>query len=227
MKRVLIVAAHPDDDILGAAGSINKKGREGTSFHVLFVGEGSTSRFEDTNSSEALEAIGVRERAARQALAELGVHNMTFLNMPCSRCDTVPMLDINKQIERAVYDYRPDEVWTHARDDVNIDHQIVFRSVLVATRPVSSRHTVQRVLSFEVLSSTEWSYCGGFSPNYFESLSEEDLEAKKLAMKRYDSELKEFPFPRSQEGIETLARYRGMQCGKRAAEAFVLVRHFE
>lgn len=227
MNKVLIVAAHPDDDILGAGGSINKKVKTGSSFHVLFVGEGSTSRFNDVHSVEALEAIRAREIAARKALNSLGVFDMTFLNMPCSRFDTVPMLDINKKIESFVRDYKPNEVWTHAQNDVNIDHQIVFRSVQVATRPASNMHTVQRVLSFEVLSSTEWSYSRDFTPNFFEGLSELDLEAKKSAMEYYESEMKEFPFPRSKSGIEILARYRGMQCGKQAAEAFVLVRHFE
>ncbi|GHV82960.1 hypothetical protein AGMMS50212_03000 [Spirochaetia bacterium] len=133
------------------------------------------------------------------------------------------LIDIGKIVEKQINEFKPDTIFTHCNVDVNNDHLIVFQAVLQATRPCSSNF-VERVYLFEILSSTEWRYTETFKPNVFISLDESHIEAKINAMNQYDSELKAFPYPRSEEGIRSLARYRGMQAGCNYAEAFCLLR---
>ena len=140
--------------------------------------------------------------------------------------DQKPIIEINKVIEETINDFLPDTVLTHNNSDVNNDHQIIFRSVLMATRP-SSKHLIKKLLTFEVLSSSEWAYTDSFEPNIFESLTEREISSKWKALEYYYTETSEFPFPRSREGIYTLAKYRGMQSNANYAEAFRLIREFK
>lgn len=225
MKKVLILAAHPDDEILGCGGFISKYRSKGVHIKVVFIAEGSSCRYSNIKSVEVEFAIRNRNLCAINALKLLKVDDVEFYNLPCGRLDQVPLIEINKIIEKVINEYRPDTVFTHSQHDVNNDHRIIFSSTIVSTRPIGP-HIVDRVFSYEVASSSEWSYTQSFQPNIYEGLSENELMEKCNALSIYESEIKSYPFPRSPEGIKALAMVRGMQSGLQAAEAFFLVRNF-
>lgn len=224
MNKILIVAAHPDDEVLGCGGLIAKR-RHASSVKVIFLAEGSSCRYPpgEVGGAPVLEDIATRTACARRALSLLGVEDVVFCDHPCGRLDRVPIIDINKAIESELARYQPDTVLTHSENDVNNDHRIVYRSVLMATRP-GGLHHVPNLLSFEVQSSTEWNFSAPFAPNHFEVLSAADLALKWQALACYDTETRQYPHPRSREGVETLARYRGMQAGTDYAEAYHIIR---
>ena len=227
MKRALIIAAHPDDDILGCGGIMSKyKGK--VEFRVIFIAEGSSCRFnkEQIHDEEVEKVIEERNSHGIKALETLGIENYHFYNNICGRLDQTDMIDINKIIENEILNFKPDTIFTHSFEDTNNDHVIVHRATQTATRP-GSRICVEKVYTYEVLSSSEWRFTHAFSPNYFESLSEQDVRNKWLALAEYESEIKEFPYPRSEEGIFALAKYRGMQCANTYAEAFKLIRQIK
>ena len=226
MKRVLIIAAHPDDEILGCGGLISKYQPRGVEFKIVFIGEGSTCRFQDPSCEAGIAAIGQRNASAVKALNLLKVEDVEFNDLPCGRLDQVPIISINKIIEKAICDFSPDTVFTHSLYDANSDHKIVFNSTIMATRPGAKNH-VSRLLSYEVLSTSEWAFINTFMPNYFEELSEDELSLKWQALALYESEIKSYPFPRSSEGMRALAMTRGMQAGFKYAEAFHLIREFK
>ena len=225
MKRVPIVAAHPDDEVLGCGGLISKYQPQGVEFKVIFIAEGSSCRFSDSFCEESADAINQRTRAAMKAMDILQVQNVEFHDLPCGRLDQVPIISINKIIEDAVRNFDPDTVFTHSLYDANNDHKIVFNSTIMATRPGAQNH-VLRLLSYEILSSSEWAFTSAFSPNYFEKISEADISLKWRALESYESETKSYPFPRSREGVRAQAMMRGMQAGFAYAEAFHLIREF-
>ena len=224
MNRVLIIAAHPDDDILGCAGIMSKYKNQ-VKFRVIFIAEGSSCRFskEQVKNEEVLKVIKQRNTFAVNALKLLGVKNHHFYNLACGRLDQIDIIDINKIIESEINNFKPDTIFTHSHDDTNNDHTVVHRATLIATRPGAATF-VKKVYAYEVLSSTEWRFTHNFLPNYFESLSENDVKNKWLALLEYESEIKEFPYPRSEDGIISLAKYRGMQSASTYAEAFKLIR---
>jgi LmbE family N-acetylglucosaminyl deacetylase len=223
MKRAIIVAAHPDDEVLGCGGIISKYHAIGVEFMVVFVGEGSTCRFETPEGEAPLKVIQQRSGFAEKALSSLGVKDVEFHDLPCGRLDQVPIISINKIVEKAILAFKPDTVFTHSPSDVNNDHKIVFSSTLMATRPGAQNH-VGRLLCYEVLSSSEWAFSNGFAPNHFEEIRQVDLERKWEALACYESEVRDYPFPRSRKGVQALAMVRGMQAGLQYAEAFQLVR---
>lgn len=223
MKRVLIISAHPDDDIIGCGGTIAKYSNTDVVFKVIFIAEGSTCRYSDPTSSDARKELKRRNRYAVNALGVLGVNNVEFYDMPCGRLDQQPLIEINKIIEKEINKFGPDTIFTHSENDTNNDHSIVAKSTRIATRPLQNRF-VNNLYSYEILSSSEWKYTKSFKPNYFEKLEEVQLKKKWNALNEYRSEIKPFPFPRSEEGIFTLAKYRGMQAGLNFAESFKLIR---
>ena len=226
MKRVLIIAAHPDDEILGCGGLISKYQILGVLFKIIFIGEGSSCRFEEPKSNEALMGIEQRNSSAIRALKSLGIIDVEFNNLPCGRLDQVPIISINKIIENAINTFLPDTVITHSPYDANNDHKIVFNATIMATRP-AAQNIVNKVMSYEVLSSSEWAYVQSFTPHYFEELTEKDVESKWQALSHYETEIKNYPFPRSRDGVRALAMIRGMQSGVKFAEAFHLIRKFQ
>ena len=192
----------------------------------MYIGEGSTCRFVDTSSKVAKTAIAKRKNSAIEAMKILGVNDYTFHDLPCGRFDQIPILEINKIIEKSIDEFSPDTVFTHSSKDTNSDHRILFNSTLMATRPVKE-NKVNQLFSYEILSSSEWKFNDAFLPNYFFSLEETHVKAKWEALKAYSSEIKQYPFPRSQEGVKALAMYRGMQAGFKYAESYELIRGYQ
>lgn len=221
MKSILVVAAHPDDEVLGCGGYIANQVRSGDEVFVAFLSDGVTSRLENLG----LQEIESRRNAARLASKVLGVTDVSFGDFPDNKLDTSPLLEVIKSIEAVVERVRPQIVLTHFGGDLNIDHRIVNQAVLTACRP-APQQGVKEILFFEVPSSTEWQVpIEGevFIPNWFEDMSE-TLELKTEALTIYEHELREWPHPRSIRAVEHLAHWRGASCGVDAAEAFVLGR---
>ena len=221
MKSILVVAAHPDDEVLGCGGYIANQVWSGDEVFVTFLSDGVTSR----QGNLGLQEIESRRNAARLASKVLGASDVSFGDFPDNKLDAVPLLEIIKSIEAVVERVRPQIVLTHFGGDLNIDHRIVNQAVLTACRP-APKQGVKEVLFFEVPSSTEWQVPiegEAFTPTWFEDISE-TLEIKIKALTVYEHELREWPHPRSVKAVEHLAHWRGATCGVDAAEAFVLGR---
>ena len=223
MARILVVAAHPDDEILGLGGTLARHAQAGDSVHILIVGEGITSRGEAEDG--ALEAL---RAAAAAAAAAIGAHPPIMLNLPDNRFDSMDQLTLTQEVEAIVTQIAPDTVYTHNGSDVNIDHRLLHQAVVTATRPLPGSG-VRRLYAFETVSSTEWATDGfgvPFRPNRYVDVSA-FMDRKMTALAAYESEMRPFPHARSLEAVEALARLRGSQCGVAAAEAFVVLREIE
>ena len=221
---VLVVAAHPDDEVLGCGATIAKLTATGEVVDVLILGEGATARADDRSCGDRGLVDRLR-RDSRRAADVLGVRDVVGEQLPDNRFDTVALLDVVKLVERQIERRAPSVVYTQHGGDVNIDHQIVFKAVLAATRPVPG-HPVQAVLAFEVGSSTEWAF-GAFAPSFHPTVFEDVtgfVDTKLEAMTCYASELRAFPHPRSPEALQANARRWGSAVGVAAAEAFEPVR---
>lgn len=222
---VLVIAAHPDDEVLGCGGTIAVLSDKGAQVHVIFLSDGVFSR--DSNPNQQAE-LAMRRTAAQTACNVLGVSSVLFFDFPDNRMDAVPLLDIIKPIEAMISQYRPDTVFTHHAGDLNVDHRRVHEAVITACRPQCG-HPVRTLLSFEVPSSTEWQLpntAPAFVPNWFVDISS-SLERKMVALDAYSAELRPWPHPRSRQGIESLARWRGAFVGVEAGEAFMLGRYLQ
>lgn len=223
--NVLVVAAHPDDEVLGCGGTMARLSQAGVNVDVLLIADGEKSRLNKNQLGEINSLILDRQYAAEQARSILGSRSVECLDFPDNALDTVAMLDVVKVIENRIEKFRPDLVLTHHPCDVNIDHRIIHEAVTVACRQVPG-FSVKELLFFEVMSSTEWRPVGkgaNFEPNYFVDISS-TIELKKRALQAYDSEMRSFPHPRSLRATEALANWRGATVGVIAAEAFVLGR---
>ncbi len=219
---VLVVAAHPDDEVLGCGGAIATHVQSGETVIVAFLADGVSSR--DPHADHRVE-LEQRRAAARKAAEILGVSELHFGDLPDNRLDTVSLLSIAQAVEAHVHAYAPSIVYTHHGGDLNIDHRRTHEAVLTACRPQQGS-SVRSVLSFETPSSTEWRFSSedAFTPNWFVDIAS-TLELKLRALDAYQQELREWPHPRSRAGIEHLAHWRGATIGCEAAEAFVLARH--
>lgn len=218
---ILVVAAHPDDEVLGCGGAIARFSSEGCDVHVLILADGETSR----NGQSQVHDVSARQVNSRMACEILGCKTVEFLTFPDNKMDVVPRLEIVKCIEDAICRLQPKTIITHTSSDVNIDHRIVHDSVIVACRPQPD-FSVTNLLFFEIPSSTEWRPPGsssGFHPNWFIDISP-FLEKKLNALMVYEKELRQFPHSRSIEAVSALAKWRGASVGLAAAEAFVLGR---
>jgi len=222
--NILIVAAHPDDEVLGCGGTIARFAREGHNVFAAILGQGVTSRYSRPESAEPVLIRSLQE-SCHKASKLLGVKEVVLCNLPDNRLDTMPLVDIVKLVEELVDRFKPESVYTHHRGDLNIDHAIAHRAVLTATRPMSGC-PVSELCAFEIPSSTEWAFGqlkSSFTPNLFIDIRD-TLALKIDALKLYEGEIREFPHPRSQEAIEALAKYRGASVGFEASEAFELIR---
>ncbi len=220
---ILILAAHPDDEVLGCGGTIAKFADQGASVHVAFLADGVSSRSGVTALSSV--ELAARRAAAQHACELLGVRSVAFGDFPDNRMDTVPLLDVVQAVEVLIAEYRPETVFTHHAGDLNIDHHRLHQAVATACRPQQG-HPVKTLLCFEVPSSTEWQLPGSapaFVPNWYVDVSA-TIERKLSALEAYAAELRDWPHPRSRQGVEHLAFWRGATVGVGAAEAFVLGR---
>jgi len=225
LKNILIIVAHPDDEVLGCGGSMAKWSQGGNDVHVLIMVEGITSRDKSRDRVTRQNELSHLAQSAKKAGKILGVQSVELLDYPDNRMDSVDLLDVVKTIEKYVEKLAPEIIVTHHSGDLNIDHQIIHQAVMVACRPQPD-HPVQRILSFEVPSATEWqsnTFVKPFMPNWFEDISD-TLDQKIKSLKAYESEMRKWPHARSIKAVEHLARWRGASVGCVAAEAFMLNR---
>lgn len=228
MNQILVVAAHPDDEVLGCGGTIARHADSGDQVQVLIVAEGSTSRQHKSDRSQVGNELSALGKAAQAAGSILGAASVEFLDLPDNRLDPLDRLDLIKRIEECFQRYQPDCVYTHHAGDVNVDHRRLHEAVVTACRPTPG-HVVKRLLSFEVASSTEWQPPGSApasQPNGFVNISDH-WERKLDALVAYSSEMRDWPHARCLEAVEHLERWRGAQVGVEAAEAFCLLRQLE
>ncbi len=222
--KYLVVAAHPDDEVLGCGGTIARLSREGHEVYIGILGEGITSRYAQPDQADR-HLVETLHGNSRKVAEMVGAKDIFMYDLPDNRFDTVPMLDIVKIAEELVKKTCPDAIYTHHGGDLNIDHVIVNRAVLTATRPTAG-HCVRQLYTFEVPSSTEWAFGklhSIFQPNVFVDIAA-TLEIKILAMAAYDGESRPFPHPRSARALAAIAERWGSAVGLSAAEAFELVR---
>ena len=226
-ERILVVAAHPDDEVLGCGGTIAKYRKAGYDVRVVFLAEGITARYElgQFDTPEVIGKIERRNMNAKRALALLGVDGkQVFTSLRhCCRLDQVPLIDLTKEIEKHLADFKPTRLFTHATGDTNVDHGFVHRAVLAAARPIAEVCRLRAIYAFEVLSSSEWNPLQPFAPTMFHDIASH-IDAKIAALAAYEDEMRSAPHPRSSEVVRALAVYRGTQIGSAFAEGFVLVR---
>lgn len=223
-RTCLVLAAHPDDEVLGCGGTIAKLTRRGDMAIIAILGEGVTSRARQRDEADPVEIEALHERS-RVVADLLGAEDVFLYSLPDNRFDTVPLLDIVKIIEELVQRLKPVAVYTQHGGDLNIDHAILYRATLTATRPQAG-HPVLDVYAYEVASSTEWAFQQfepHFAPNIFEDIGA-TVDTKIRAMQVYESEARTFPHPRSPEAIRAAAVRWGSVAGLPAAEPFQLVR---
>lgn len=221
--KVLVVVAHPDDEVLGMGGTIAKLKKQGHGVSVLIVTDGSTSQYRD--DPRLAEILAEKRAETEEACRILGVDEVIYGTLPDMKLDTCAHIEINEVIEGAVDKVQPDVIFTHFYEDVNLDHQMVYKSVLVAARPLST-NCVKGVVLFYTPSSTEWSPQipkSVFCPNYFVDISD-TAELKYKAMQAYKAEMRDYPHPRSIKYLEINDTAVGQQVGVGKAEAFMIVR---
>lgn len=218
--KILVIAAHPDDEVLGVGGAINKYIREGNDVYVYIVTDGSTTQYKGDLLKKEKKNENIQEVKKILNLTEI-IHG----NLPDMKLDTIPHLEINKKISAIVQNIKPEIIFTHHFGDVNKDHQIVYESTMVACRPTSE--FIKEIYTYEVLSATEWGTNYSFIPNVYIELTSEDLLKKISALNAYETETRKYPHPRSPEAIENLAKIRGNTILSNYAEAFHLVRKIE
>ncbi len=217
-KRILVIAPHHDDEVLGVGGTIARFTAEGAEVFVAILTKGYAPEFDESDyeidCQEALSAHNV-----------LGVKQTIFASFPAARLDTIPHLEVNKKLVEICRKVQPDILFIPFNGDIHLDHQRVFMSALVATRPVNN-NVPKYIYAYETLSETNWNapyLTPGFQPNVFVNISDY-LEQKIQSMKMYASQIKPFPNERSDESLRALATLRGSTVGCFAAEAFVLIR---
>lgn len=220
---ILVIAAHPDDEVLGCGGTIARYAAEGHAVHIGILGEGISSRH-TARADAPPDRLQDLQTDAAAAAATLGARSVLSGGLPDNRFDEVSMLDVVKLVEEWITRLRPDVVYTHHPGDLNVDHGVTFRAVLTATRPGTS--TVSDLYAFEVPSSTEWAFQRiepAFRPSVFVDISSE-IEQKITAMECYRSERRSAPHPRSPEMLRAVAERWGAVAGMSAAEPFELIR---
>lgn len=229
-KKILIVVAHPDDEILGLGATMNKLIHEyNIQTHVIILGEGITSRSEVHDAKSWKKELDIHHSNISLAQKAIGYHGVSLFNFPDNRFDSVALLDIIKVIEKVKSEFSPEVIFTHHGGDVNIDHQRCFEAVITACRPMD-HEMVKTIVTFETPSGTEWrspSDPRHFLPNFFVRVSDDNLMAKIDAMESYEFEKRTYPHPRSPEALKIQAQRWGISVGTALAEAFTIIRCIE
>lgn len=227
-RNVLIVAAHPDDEILGVGGTAAWHVDRGDRVATAILAEGATSRDKERDVDDRRLELQALRRSAALAAGKLGLPEPDFFGLPDNRMDRLDLLDVVKIVEEIVEKVDPDIVYTHHFGDLNIDHDVTHRAVVTACRPLPEVKP-RAIYSFETVSSTEWSSIeqgASFRPQHYVDISAQ-LDRKLEALAEYPGEMRPFPHARSIEAVECLAKLRGSQIGRSAAEAFMVVRQIE
>ncbi len=216
-KKILIVSAHPDDEVLGCGGTIFKLKKK-NKIKVIFLTNGVSARSKNKNN------ILRRKKECLNLFNYLKIEKPSFLNFPDNKLDQIPLLKVIKKIEKESKRFKPDIVFTHYENCLNIDHQIAYKATITAFRP-KINNSVKSIFSYEILSSTDWAVSQKkiFQPNYYINISN-FIDKKIRAIKFYKSELRPYPHSRSVKAIKALAQVRGTSSGFKFAEGFVLVR---
>ncbi|WP_419813923.1 PIG-L deacetylase family protein [Glacieibacterium sp.] len=216
--RALVIAPHPDDEVLGCGGVMALLGDRGVDTHVAIVTEGRAPAYTAAHLAQLVKET----EAAHAILATTEIH---YLGLPAAALDQVAHAGLNHMLASLIVELAPDTVFVPFGGDVHRDHQLVFASALVAVRPAGPTYPV-RLLAYETLSETNWNAPGvtpGFTPNVFIDVAE-GLERKLAAFSAYASQVRAFPSERSIEALTALARLRGACVHRTAAEAFMLLR---
>lgn len=216
--NILVIAPHPDDEVLGVGGTIAKRSSEGHKITVCVVTKGCSPIFDE-------DFIEQGRNECREADALLGVEETIFLDFPAAMLETVPRYKLNDAILNIIQKTKPDEVYIPHRGDMQIDHKMIADAAMVALRP-KYQHRVKRVYAYETLSETGWDIpntVNEFIPTVYQDISN-TLEKKIEAMRVFQSQLSLYPNARSIEAIEALAKFRGSTSTMNAAEAFCLIR---
>jgi LmbE family N-acetylglucosaminyl deacetylase len=216
-KKILVFSAHPDDETLGCGGYIKKLSKMNNAAVCIFS-TGITSRIKFN-----IKNINVLKKNALKAFKILGFKKNYFLELDDNKLDKYPILEIIQKIEQIIEKEKPNIIFTHFPDDLNIDHEIVTRAVLTACRPIVKNKHLKQILFYETLSSTEWSYKKKFKPNLYIDIKD-TINFKINAFKSYKSEIKHFPHPRSVRGIKVLSQKRGSEVGLQNAESYIIYR---
>jgi len=217
---ILVIVAHPDDEVLGCGGTIARHVKEGDSAHILFLGDGVSSRGDSDPN-----LVNARKKSAVKACEALGAAIVGFEKVPDNMFDTVPLLDIVRVVESAKKELNPQIIYTHHSGDLNIDHRITCQAVLTAFRPQPDEQ-FSEIRSFETNSSTEWSASAimpPFLPDTFVDITQY-LDKLLNAYSCYADEFREEPHARSLEALKIAALRRGREAGIHAAEAFMTLR---
>ena len=217
MNRILVLCAHPDDETLGLGGTLSLKSKNGNQIFVLFFTDGESSRNKTTKD------IILRQKQARNACKILGIKKVKFLNYPDEKLDTFSTLEIAKEIENAIKEWKPSEIFTHYWGDLNQDHRKIFEATKIAVRPQPAS-LIKKVICYETPSSTDWGrFPESFTPNLFINI-DKTIKTKISAFKKYKNEIHRFPHPRSSDSIVIRSKYWGSTIGNMNSEAFILLR---
>ncbi|HDR7793723.1 TPA: PIG-L family deacetylase [Bacillus luti] len=210
---VLVIGAHPDDELLGSGGTLKRLVENGCEVISIITASGRKER------ADQIQQLG------RLANKVIGIEEVIFLNHSNLELELIPLHQLTKELEELIQIYKPSKIFTHHYGDVNVDHLITFQAVLTATRPLPEQKPIE-LITFETVSSSEWNVYTNdktFKPNYFVNITEQ-MDSKIAALKHYDIEMRDFPHPRSYEGVQHLGRVRGMTVGVQYAEAFEVIR---
>lgn len=226
-ETVLVIAAHPDDEVLGCGGTMARHADAGDAVHVVIMAEGVTSRDRTRDRDRRCVELSRLGSAAKKANDILGTTCLHLLDFPDNRMDSMSRLEIVKVVEDFIDDIHPSIIYTQHGGDLNVDHRRVHEAVVIACRPKPGNQWVRSLLSFEVASSTEWQIPGSaplFAPNWYVDISD-TLDKKIKALEAYGDEIFAWPNARSIPSVTHLARWRGANVGVDAAEAFIVGRH--
>ncbi len=229
-KRIMLVVAHPDDELLGLGASMHKLIKQfNCKIKVVILGEGITSRSDARDVKKWKKELATHKQNIKNAAKAIGYHEVKTYDFPDNRFDSVALLDIVKVIEKEKNDFKPEIIFTHHGGDTNVDHRQTFDAVITATRPMS-HEVVKTIIAFETPSSTEWqafNHPNYFKPNLFLEVSKKDVDAKIKGMESYEFEKRKYPHPRSPKALEIQCQRNGVIVGKEYAEAFMLIRSIQ